>query len=158
MAIAATGSDIRSFSRSVVVATDPMTAWEGWTSAEGLTAWWPVPEVNIDLRIGGPLELHFDPSAPEGEQGSEGCAYLGYVPGEMVSFTWNAPPHLPLRTENTWVVITFDAVDGGTEVRLVHTGFLTGDDWDDYMAYFERAWEAVLGLQRDHYGAGALGR
>ena len=151
MSIAAVGSDVRSFEVTTVIATDPRTAWDGWASSSGLTAWWSVPETSIDLRVGGPLELYFDPTAPEGQRGSEGCAYLGYVPGEMISFTWNAPPHLPLRSENTWVVITFRAVPDGTEVRLVHTGFLEGDDWDDYMAYFQRAWEAVLGLQRDHH-------
>ena len=76
-----------------------------------------------------------------------GC-FLAYVPGEMISFTWNAPPHLPLRSSNTWVVITFtDDGSGGTDVRLVHSGFLEGPDWDDYMAYFEDAWGRVLALQ-----------
>ena len=108
-----------------------------------------MPETSIDLRVGGPLELYFDPTAPEGQRGSEGCAYLGYVPGEMISFTWNAPPHLPLRSENTWVVITFTPTENdNTRVRLVHTGFLDGSDWDDYMAYFERAWASVLDLER----------
>ena len=132
--------------------TDVMTAWSDWASAEGVTRWWPAPSVDIDLRVGGPFELHFSLDAPEGSRGSEGCRYLSYVPGEMVSFTWNAPPHLPLRSLNTWVVITFAPIsEEATRVRLVHTGFLEGADWDDYMAYFVRAWDSVLGLQRAHH-------
>ncbi len=39
----------------------------------------------------------------------------------------------------------------GTTVRLVHTGFLTGADWDEYMAYFDTAWDQVLGLLVAHW-------
>lgn len=147
------GPSVRSFATSVIVPTDPQTAWSDWASADALTKWWQAPEVNIDLRIGGPFEILFSTDGPEGERGSEGCRYVSYVPGEMISFTWNAPPHLALRSSNTWVVITFTESQHGTEVRLVHTGFLEGDDWDAYMDYFRSAWEYVLGLQRDHRSA-----
>ena len=104
--------------------------------------------------IGGPFELLFAMDEPEGRRGSEGCRYLAYVPGEMVAFTWNAPPHLALRETNTWVVVTFTALSTSTTaVRLVHTGFLEGPDWDDYMSYFERAWDHVLGLLSNHWAS-----
>ena len=83
---------------------------------------------------------------------SEGCQFLAYVPGEMVAFTWNAPPHLALRAANTWVVVTFTELGNDTTaVRLVHTGFLEGPDWDDYMSYFDDAWGHVLSLLSDHW-------
>ncbi|MGI9665883.1 MAG: SRPBCC family protein [Acidimicrobiia bacterium] len=148
--IPASGPGVRSLVKTTTLATDPPTAWSDWASQAGLTAWWNVSGSNIDLRVGGPFELYFDPDAEPGLQGSEGCRYLGYVPGEMISFTWNAPPHLPLRTQNTWVVITFTEAETGTDVRLVHTGFLDGDEWDDYMAYFDRAWGFVLDLHHDY--------
>lgn len=151
--IPGSGPSVRSIATSVIVPTDPQTAWSDWASAEALVQWWQPPEANIDLRVGGPFEILFSTDGPEGERGSEGCRYLSYVPGEMISFTWNAPPTLALRSSNTWVVITFTALDHGTEVRLVHTGFLEGPDWDAYMDYFRSAWEFVLGLQRDHRSA-----
>jgi uncharacterized protein YndB with AHSA1/START domain len=150
--VAATGADVRSLVVERVVDTDPTTAWADWASTEGVTAWWHVPATRIDLRVGGEFEILFDTDAPEGTRGSEGCRYLSYVPGEMISFTWNAPPSLPLRSQHTWVVITFTPTpDGRTLVRLVHTGFLEGPDWDDYMAYFGNAWDHVLGLQAVHH-------
>ena len=150
--IPARGEDIRSITRTTVLDTDCASAWRDWASADALTKWWNVPATNIDLRVGGPFELLFDTNADEGLQGSEGCRYLAYVPGEMISFTWNAPPHLPLRASNTWVVITFTPTEtDSTTVRLAHTGFLDGSDWDDYMAYFDAAWEQVLDLQRLHH-------
>jgi uncharacterized protein YndB with AHSA1/START domain len=149
--IPAVGSDIRAITKEASVQSDPMSVWSAWTSSEEINAWWGAPASNIELRVGGPIELFFDPNATPGTQGSEGCKYLGYVPGEMISFTWNAPPHLPLRTSNTWVVISFIADGDATKVRLVHTGFLDGPDWDDYMAYFESAWGFVLDRLVDHW-------
>ncbi len=156
--IAAAGTAFRTLEKERLLATDPMTAWSDWSSAEGLGRWWGPAGSTIDLRIGGPFELYFSTEAPPGERGSEGCRYLSYVPGEMISFTWNAPPHLPLRTTNTWVVLTFTATtDDSTRVRLVHAGFLEGSDWDDYRDYFDAAWDAVLSLQAAHHASGPQG-
>lgn len=149
--IAASGADIRSLTKVVTVAASPLDVWSVWTSNDGIASWWGPPASNIELRIGGAFELFFMPDAPEGLRGSDGCRVLAYVPGESFSFTWNAPPHLALREANTWVVLTFTPSDIGTSVRLVHTGFLTGPDWDDYVAYFEDAWTAVLGLLAEHW-------
>jgi uncharacterized protein YndB with AHSA1/START domain len=150
--IAATGPFIRSVVRETEVAAAVLDVWMAWTSEEQIDAWWGPPASNIDLRIGGPFELLFDIDAPAGRRGSEGCRYLGYVPGEMISFTWNAPPHLALRETNTWVVITFAALGPDrTKVRLVHSGFLEGHDWDAYLSYFEGAWTHVLRLLSEHW-------
>lgn len=150
--IAASGPFVRSVVREVDVAAPAIEAWMAWTSGEQIDAWWGPHATNIDLRIGGPFEIRFDPDAPPGRQGSEGCQFLAYVPGEMISFTWNAPPHLALRETNTWVVVTFsDSGPGQARVRLVHTGFLEGPDWDAYLTYFESAWAHVLGLLADHF-------
>ncbi len=150
--IAASGPDIRSLIKEEDIAAAPMEVWSAWTSNEGVAAWWGAPRTNIELRIGGPFEIFFSMEEPEGLRGSEGCKVLAYVPGESLSFTWNAPPHLALRATNTWVVLTFAPSSTGTAVRLVHTGFLNGPDWDDYMEYFDNAWGFVLGLLRDHWG------
>jgi uncharacterized protein YndB with AHSA1/START domain len=150
-AVAATGPDVRSFTVETDVAAPREEVWLAWTSAEQIDSWWGPANSNIDFRIGGSFEILFNKDAEPGSQGSEGCVYLGYVPNEMISFTWNAPPHLPLREEHTWVVITFAPTDGGTHVRLTHTGFLTGPDWDDYMEYFTNAWASVLDVLATHW-------
>ena len=153
--IAATGRDIRSLVKETVVDADADDAWSAWTSNEAISAWWKPPATRIDLRIGGPFELLFATDQPVGSRGSEGCQYLAYVPGEMVAFTWNAPPHLALRETHTWVVINFRQLSAGsTAVRLVHTGFLEGPDWDAYVDYFDDAWTHVLELLADHWRAG----
>lgn len=143
---------MRSLVKEAVVQAQPAEVWAAWTTNEGIASWWGPAASNIELRIGGPFEILFSLDPPVGERGSEGCRILAYVPGESLSFTWNAPPHLPLRSANTWVVLTFTPHGSdGTTLRLVHTGFLEGPDWDDYMAYFDNAWEYVLGLLRNHW-------
>ncbi|MDJ0954692.1 MAG: SRPBCC domain-containing protein [Acidimicrobiia bacterium] len=149
--VGASGPDVRSLVKEAQISAPPMEVWSAWTTNEGIASWWGPAAANVDLRIGGSFEILFTLDAPEGSRGSEGCKILAYVPGESLSFTWNAPPHLPLRETNTWVVLTFAPVAAGTSLRLVHTGFLTGPDWDDYLAYFDRAWSYVLDLLREHW-------
>lgn len=47
-------------------------------------------------------------------------------------------------------MLTFCSMDTGTHVRLAHVGFLEGSDWDEYMEYFEDAWNRVLGRLAEH--------
>ena len=149
--VALGGPGVRSLVLETVVAASRRDVWAAWASTDGINSWWSPPGSNIELRVGGPFELYFDADADPGSQGSEGCVYLGYVTNEMISFTWNAPPHLVLRESHTWVVITFSDSPTGTDVHLVHTGFGQGDDWDAYMVYFQNAWTYVLGLLADHW-------
>jgi uncharacterized protein YndB with AHSA1/START domain len=120
--------------------------WKAWTTSEGACTFF-APQAHIDLTIGGPYELYFVPTAPEGARGSEGCKVLSYLPLEMLSFDWNAPPHFPdLRNgPHTWIVLRFDEVPGkGTKIRVAHLGWREGEDWDKVYHYFDRAWDVVL--------------
>lgn len=140
----------------VVVATDPMTAWRLWSSSEGLAAWW-IDRTRIELRPGGHFEIYFDAEAPAGQQGSEECRVLSHLPGRMLSFTWNAPPHLDrVRGRPTWVVVLFDAVAEGTRVQVTQLGWPQSEwadepQWAENQAYFARAWSMVLGLFERHF-------
>ena len=66
----------------------------------------------------------------------------------MLSFTWNAPPKYPEvrnHERRTWVVVELEAIDDNTtKVKISHLGWLTGGQWDDVYAYFDKAWETVL--------------
>ena len=143
----------RQITCSATVAMSPSEAFDKWATGEGLASWW-VADNRVELRPGGHYELYFLPeeSASAGGRGSEGCRVLSFLPGKMLSFTWNAPPHLPATRERyTWVVLTFDAVDGGTEVTLTHTGWPASEwdeepQWAQTFAYFEAAWARVMAL------------
>jgi hypothetical protein len=64
----------------------------------------------------------------------------------MLSFDWNAPPHLAqVRQQRTVVIVRLHPVDAGhTRVTLHHTGWGDGGQWDQAYAYFDRAWGSVL--------------
>lgn len=128
--------------------------FRAYTTAEGWKAFFGV-DAAIDLAIGGLFELFFDPDAPVGSKGSEGCHVLAYLPDQMVAHTWNAPPKFPdERGQHTWVVVTFaDGDEGTTLVTLTHAGFGQGGSWDEVYAYFDRAWGMVLDQMVAHFSA-----
>jgi len=119
--------------------------WKAFTTSEGAESFF-APRAKIELRPGGCYEVYFLLDNPPGLRGSEGCEVLAYVDREMLSFTWNAPPHFPeIRKKRTFVVIFFEDGDAdGTTVRLVHGGWRTGGQWGEVFEYFDLAWESVL--------------
>lgn len=104
----------RIIKKELVVKASLSKVWEGWTSTEGAKTFF-APEAKIELCIGGPYELYFNLDNPQGLRGSEGCVVLSYLPMEMISFNWNAPPSIPTlrsRGEKTWVVLSLGQLDG----------------------------------------------
>ncbi len=152
---AAAASPLRKVTVETTVSASPAAVFEAWVD--------PARVVNfmgrcadIDLRIGGRYEILFLEDGPPGQQGSEGCRILAYLPGELLAFSWNTPPEFgAIRFQHTWVVVTFSGTPAGpTPVRLVHAGFGQGPVWDDCVAYFERAWRSVLDGLSQYLGAG----
>jgi uncharacterized protein YndB with AHSA1/START domain len=133
------------------------TVWALWTTTEGIQSWL-VGSANIELRIGGPFELHFMADAPEGSKGSEGCKILSYLPEAMLSFTWNSPPdHPEIRRQRTWVVVELTPTDRGTGVTLTHLGWPESGwseaeetHWPETFEHFDKAWSNVLEALRTH--------
>jgi len=150
---AATGAPTRRLEVEVLVAASPADAWDAWVNPQRVVNFLGA-EARIDLRIGGRYEILFLLDAPQGQQGAEGCRILAYLPGEMLAFSWNAPPQMPeIRFLHTWVVVTFRGLpEGPTRVRLVHTGFGEGPLWDEDFGYFAAAWDRVLVRCRDYLG------
>ena len=128
-------------------------AWEAWTTDAGLRRFL-ADRTNVELRIGGPFEVYFAATAPPGSRGSEGCRILSYLPQEMLSFSWNAPPQFShARQHRTWVVICFRAMqERSTRIRLTHLGWAEkraefpehAAEWESVREYFVRAWHVVL--------------
>lgn len=129
-----------------VVAAPRAEVWRAFTTNEGVRRFFAQGS-DIELRPGGPYELHFLPDAPPGSRGADGCVVLAYVNEETLAFSWNAPPSFPVeRALRTFVVVNLtDEPGGGTRVRLTHGGWREGGKWSEVRAYFDRAWETVLG-------------
>ena len=148
----------RSIRKEIIVKGSAEDLWDAWTTSKGAEAFF-APRANINLGIGGPYELFFDLDAPEGSRGSEGMKILSFLPMEMLSFDWNAPPDYPMvrRGQHTWVVVQFYLIGANqTRVRLTHIGWREGEQWDKVFRYFKRAWDVVLARLEYRFSKGQI--
>lgn len=145
----------RAIEKTVVIDATLDQAWDSWTTREGIIGFF-APDAKIEPRVAGAFEIHFDPFAAPGSKGADGMRYMALQPKKMLSFDWNAPPHLPeARAQRTFVVVRFAAVDDRTtRVMLHHTGWGEGGQWDQAYAYFDRAWGKVLGNLKTRFDSG----
>jgi uncharacterized protein YndB with AHSA1/START domain/uncharacterized protein YciI len=143
----------RRIRKEAIVKAPREAVWKAWTTTEGVTSFAP-PAANIELKVDGKYEWYFGPpDSPLGTRGSEGCRVLSFLPQEMLSFTWNAPPTMPeARQARTRVVVQFaDAGRGQTKVTLTHLGWGELPMWDEVYEYFDAAWGRVLTALTDHF-------
>jgi len=142
----------------VEVAAPREAVWRAWTTEAGVRSFF-APGAHLDVRPGGAYEIFFMPEGPPGMRGADGMLVLAVQAPAMLSFTWNAPPSLPeARAQMTHVVVRLYALaDGRTRVRLVHSGWGEGGQWDEAFAYFTRAWsKMVLPRLRHRFAVGAV--
>ena len=119
--------------------------WLAWTTEPGAQTFF-APQCNIDLRVGRAYEMLFDLQAEPGSRGGEGMILLALQPEEMLSFTWNAPPHLvTVRGQMTHVTVRIESIaENQTHVCLRHDGWGRGGEWDLAFEYFSRAWPQMV--------------
>jgi uncharacterized protein YndB with AHSA1/START domain len=131
--------------KEVVVDASVAIVWKKWTTTEGITSFF-APQADIDLAIGGKFELYFMLDNPTGEQGSEDCKILSFLPEKMLSFSWNAPPQFPtVRKQKHWYVLEFiELTKNQTQLKLTGLGWQHSAEWNEVYNYFDRAWEMVL--------------
>lgn len=146
---------------SAIVNAPIAEVWRAWTTSDGLSAMLG-RTATIELRVGGPFEIYFNDAAPEGERGSEGCSVLSFIPGRMLSFSWNAPPQFPhARAHHAHVVVELRPInDSSTEITLTHAGLDTlaqqhpqhADEYRAVRAYFAQAWPRVMAWCQETLG------
>lgn len=134
------GMSVHGFEVTQSVNAPVAAVYERFTTSAGWKKFLGV-ETAIDLRIGGSWEIYFG----DDKIGSNGCQVLSYIPSEMVSFSWNAPPKFAERAQRTWCVVHFAKDgEGKTTVRFQHSGFSDSGNWKEVQGYFEKAWPNVL--------------
>lgn len=145
----------RAIDKSVVVAADEDAVWTAWTTTAGITSFF-APEAEVEARVGGAFHIYFDPLAVPGLRGADDMRFMALQPKRMLSFDWNSPPSLPeARLQRSFVVVRLAPVDAGhTRVSLHHTGWGDGGEWDQALAYFDRAWGVVLANLKARFETG----
>ncbi len=144
LSLGAAGEE-RAIVKTVTVKAPVDEAWKAWTTAEGIRTFF-APDARVEARPGGPFEIYFNPYAKPGLKGADGMVFLAVQEKRMLSFTWNSPPYMPeVRGQHTSVVVRFEpAGEAQTQVRLTHSGWGDGGQWDQSFAYFDKAWGGVL--------------
>jgi uncharacterized protein YndB with AHSA1/START domain len=145
----------RAVDKEVLVNATLDQVWESWTTREGIVGFF-APDARIEPRVGGAFQVYMDPGAPPGQKGADDMRFMALQPKKMISFDWNAPPHLAeARRQRTFVVVRFEPLgDKLTRVSLHHTGWGDGGEWDQAYAYFDRAWAGVLGNLQKRFDQG----
>ena len=141
--------------KEAVVKAPVEAVWKAWSTSEGIATFF-APEARVEARPDGPFEIYINPYAQPGMRGADAMRVLGVQENRMISFSWNAPPHLPeARAQRTFVTVRMrPAGDAETSVRLTHVGWGDGGQWDQAYAYFDRAWGNVLGNLQKRFAEG----
>ena len=145
----------RAIDKTVEVNASVDDVWDAWTTRAGIVSFF-APDAKIEPRVGGAFEVYIDPEAPPGSRGADDMRFMALQPKRMLSFTWNAPPHLPeARAQRTLVILRLQPVgDKQTRVTLHHVGWGDGGEWDQAYAYFDKAWGGVLANLRKRFDQG----
>jgi uncharacterized protein YndB with AHSA1/START domain len=102
--------------RSVDLAHPPATVWAALTTSDGLSAWFG-EKATIDLRPGGAAQMTFASglTVDMRVERVEEPAVFG--------FTWRLPDLPEDDPRRTYVEFTLEAVDAGTRLRVIESGF-----------------------------------
>ncbi len=151
------GAQERALDKEVLVPAPIGEVWNAWTTREGISSFF-APDAEIEARVGGAFHVHFDPLAAPGRKGADDMRYMALQKPTMLSFDWNAPPHLAqARAQRTFVVVRLRDVDGkSTRVTLHHVGWGEGGEWEQTYLYFDRAWGNVLANLRKRFESGPV--
>ena len=113
---------------------------------ERIGAWWPLAEHSVhgadatvafvDAGVGARIVESID-----GAEDATWGTVTRWEPGEALAFTWH-PGHGYDAASR--VLVTFTAVDGGTLVRLEHSGWEAFGDPAEARANYEQGWPVVL--------------
>lgn len=145
---AAHGDSAREVRVEATVEAPVSEVWRLFTTSHGAEEFF-AQKANIQLAIGGPYEIQFDPR--DETSGTKGLKILSYAPEEMISFQWNAPTEYPeVRNGGTWVVIQLHPEGAErTRVSIAHLGWKQGPEWDRAYVHFVQGWgDLMRRLQR----------
>jgi uncharacterized protein YndB with AHSA1/START domain len=147
----------RAINASITVNAPIADVWDAWSTQQGVKSFF-APDAVVDLKVGGLYEMHMNPYAVKGEKGGDDMRIMAVQAPTMLSFTWNAPPHLSeARKQRTLVVVRLaQAGEKQTNVALHHTGWGVGGEWDKTYEYFSRAWPGVLANLKKRFDEGPM--
>ena len=130
------GQKTRSIDVELTIAEAPETVWRAITEAEHIVRWFALG-AETKPGVGGYIGLSWN--LKEFEPGR--CEITDWQPSERLAMTWRAGPDRPRELP---VEIELQRSDGGTLLKLTHSGFLSDASWDEEYESHARGWNYEL--------------
>lgn len=118
----------------------PDEVWRALTDAEELMRWFPL-QARVEPGVGGSIWMSWDGSW------SDSQPIEVWEPGRRLQTAWPLPAPQGSSPEGKEAgplsVLTYEIAardGGGATLHVVHSGFPTGDDWDDIFDSHRRGW------------------
>lgn len=139
-----------------IVAATVDDVWRALTTNEGQESW-NVAHAEIDLKIGGKMLTHYDPSGRIGDPNTIENIILAFEPRRLLVLQVQNPPEkFPYKTaiKKMWTVIYFEEAGPSlTKLRLVGTGYGDDDESQKLRSFFERGNAITLKKLQDKFAA-----
>lgn len=135
------------------IAAPPERIWDAWTNPRELEKWFFSRTLSMDAKPNGSYRILWESAKDESHNHERWGNYLEFDPPYKLVFEWsgigpklNPAGHAldPTDDFTTVVSITLTPVDGGTQVKLVHTGWGEGEAWVDSRNGHQEGWTFYL--------------
>jgi uncharacterized protein YndB with AHSA1/START domain len=140
----------RTIELSTNIEAPPDRVFRALTDADELTRWFP-SSAESDPRPGGAFSYRFEFDDAAKDHTYEG-EYLDVSANERVAYPWQA------RLGTTEVELTVRPSGAGAEVRLAHSGWGEGGEWDASVEMHREGWGFFLANLKAYVEGGADGR
>jgi uncharacterized protein YndB with AHSA1/START domain len=124
----------RTVEKELFIAAAPERVYQAFTSKQDLESWF-VTNADVQAEVGGVFNLRW-----QGDEKVDG-QYVELEPHRRITFTWDERPKYGITTCTIKLIPEAD----GTLVRLTHTGFGDGDNWDELYNGINSGWTEELG-------------
>jgi hypothetical protein len=125
-----------------IVPTDIKSAWQLFTTDEGLKKW-IAPVVHIEYSVGGSIVTNYDKDKLISDPSSIKLPIINYLENQMLTLKVNLNNNFPESCRNSdgnlQEVVQFkEAGPGQTRIVSSMIGWGTGPDWDKTYSFFEK--------------------
>ena len=126
-----------------------------FTDPKQVEAWLHATAV-IEPRVGGRYELTFADETPFTSRGS----VTHFTPDVDIGFSWQGPPaYAEVMTPEhpTQVYVRLQDSPEGIDVTLEHSGWKSGDAWEEARSWHFHLWDEALHRLKDYVLKAAYG-
>ncbi len=139
----------------VTIPLPPRLIFAAFTDPAQLAEWLRA-RATVELRVGGRYELAFTGETPFESRGT--VTHL--TPDVELGFSWLGPPpfeELMNRETPTHVYVRLQESPEGIDVTLEHTGWKSGDAWEEARSWHFHLWDEALHRLKEHTLKAAYG-